>query len=78
MNYYNSYGNFCMEYSDDSCEVMGLIVVDSKEIMWRMKVPKKEANYITRHHLAEHYLDMKYSEPIDVSQNRDLLLDSAQ
>ena len=62
MNYYNPYGNFCMEYSDDSCEVMGVIVVDSKEIMWRMRVPKNEAKDITPRCLAEHYMQTKYSE----------------
>ena len=67
MNYYNAYGNFCMEYSDDSCEVMGIIMVEAKEVMWRMKVPKKDAKNITAHHLAEHYVEKKYSEPIDVS-----------
>ena len=68
MNYYNPYGNFCMEYSDDSCEVMGIVVVDSKEILWRMKVPKKVAKDITPHHLAEHYLKTKYSKMADVQQ----------
>ncbi len=73
MNYYNSYGNFCMEYSDDSCEVMGLIVVDSIEIIWRMRVPKKVAKDITTHHLAEHYLGVKNSETIDIQQNNPII-----
>lgn len=69
MNYYNPYGNFCMEYSDDSCEVMGLIVVDSKEVLWRMKVLKTKAKDITADHLAEHYLEVKYSEMGDMQQS---------
>jgi hypothetical protein len=65
MNYYNPYGNFCMEYSDDTCEVMGLIIVEAGEILWRMRVAKKDANYITVHQLAEHYFEMKYAKTAD-------------
>ena len=65
MNYYNPFGNFCMEYSDDSCEVLGLIVIDSKEMIWRMKVSKEEAKDITRYRLAEHYMEMKYAEEVE-------------
>jgi len=66
MNYYNPYGNFCMEYSDDTCEVMGIIIVEAKEIMWRMRVSKKDAKHITRHQLAKHYWEAKYSDTADV------------
>jgi hypothetical protein len=55
-----------MEYSDDNCEVLGLIVVDAKEIIWRMRVPKKDAKDITAYHLTEHYFEMKYAETAGV------------
>jgi len=69
MNYYNPYGNFCMEYSDDTCEVMGVIIVEAGEILWRMRVAKKDANYVTVHQLAEHYLEMKYAKTADVQDS---------
>ena len=62
MNFYNQHGNFCIVQANGVHRVLGILIIDAKEVLWEVIVSKDEVEEVDEYFLFADYKKKKVLE----------------